>query len=701
MFNIIKYKSAFAIYFLIMAVLLEISTFILLGIGVIPAYYLYDFGLMLIIAGLIFLVPSKIAQMIISLAILIGQTLLIYVNYSLTTLYGDVFTFDMIKLFTAAFQAMGNDFTFVRMIIFLVIIDLAIIAGAIWLFRKLKKDGHKVTFHSNLTISLVVVLCIISGYGLISTTYSNIVKDSMTDEYVLTDKFLIEKSIFKLKAFKKFGTYGFYLNGFYTDLRDSSDDEIQDAIDFLNSTDICDESEVYGVDTGNNVIFIMMESLEWFAFSDGSFNSKIISNELTPNIYNLIYGFSEDTAKNFYGVEQLDDYNYSLKGYASTSYFSKSKTNISEGGAVLGSYPVGANLFDYANEKTNNVGQYGFSLMNILDTSNYDYVSSYAHSNVASFYSRDDSHKVIGFDNLYFKDTIPELSSEDMGWGNWMSEEEFMLSFIDDFIPDVDYNNNERFFSFYLNVSTHGNYDDVKGIDDRLNYTNLVKNSNWYQNVVKDYFQLGNTFLNRLVNYEASVVGLDRAIGVIIKNLLEKGIYDETTIVLFSDHNAYYHELSNDIKGVENSDFANIELNTVPFIIKSSGLARLGITINDYNNQEDLSSNYKYFDRFCSVYDILPSVLDLLGIEYLPSVYLGKSLFSEFDSEYVPVYYSHTGGMFGKYGYTDDLEIFNYELENIDDYKQIFEKSCLEFTKFLTANQLLYSDNLFLKLKKS
>ena len=39
------------------------------------------------------------------------------------------------------------------------------------------------------------------------------------------------------------------------------------------------------------------------------------------------------------------------------------------------------------------------------------------------------------------------------------------------------------------------------------------------------YGSKGDTFVNRLVNYQATIVGLDRAIGVLIQRLKDYGIY--------------------------------------------------------------------------------------------------------------------------------------------------------------------------------
>ena len=65
---------------------------------------------------------------------------------------------------------------------------------------------------------------------------------------------------------------------------------VEKAVNYFNSGETfdADNSTVFGASEGDNVIVIMMESLEWYGFTDGEYNSKTFSDELTPNIYKLI-----------------------------------------------------------------------------------------------------------------------------------------------------------------------------------------------------------------------------------------------------------------------------------------------------------------------------------------------------------------------------------------------------------------------------
>ena len=92
-------RFGLSLFYLACTIGIEIMTFVMLDIGFLPKYVLYDLGLMLMFMGIIFIIPNYLAQYIVTMFILLVQTVLTYVNYTLYHLYGDVFSFDMVKLF--------------------------------------------------------------------------------------------------------------------------------------------------------------------------------------------------------------------------------------------------------------------------------------------------------------------------------------------------------------------------------------------------------------------------------------------------------------------------------------------------------------------------------------------------------------------------------------------------------------------------
>lgn len=665
----IWHKIGFLTYYIFIAIILEVAMFLRLDLGVLPKYWLYDLSIILTIAGIIFIIPNHYIQAVFT-AIMIGvQIVLFYVNYSLFTLYGDIFSFDMINLFKEARTAITKDFSFIWLMVVLIVAYIVILAGIIRITLKRKK--YPISFRKNFSLVVVMMLLIMQGLS-VSTIVAQrnevYAQGSIVSADSISDAFLMDTSILKVASMKTFGFFGYYTNNILnTVTKHNSNHELLDsAIIYFNNGEAYDESssQVFGVDKGNNVIMVMMESLEWIAFSDGTYNSKTLSDELTPNIYSL-----------------------AKEGIIANNFFAKSKTNISEGVGFIGSYPIGKYMEQVT--KNSDPSQYGFTLPNMLKKEGY--TTNYFHTNESSYYDRNKTHPKLGFDGVYCWD-YPEFGyDDDYDWGAWIKEEDFVYAAMDYMIPEkanrYRYGEDaEKFFTFYTTVSSHGPYDNNPDNGDQVEYREFVKYGNtkdlpeeqkvkteWYSNVLNAYKDKDKHFMERLINYEATVVGLDRAIGALIKQLKEYGIYDTTTIVLYSDHNAYYHTLSNDIKGLNHSEYMDIDLNTIPLIIKTGASDK--VEVNE--------KGFKEINRFSSAYDLLPTVLDLLGIRFNKRIYVGNSLFGEIEdtfinesgnTEEVIVYYSLTGGLISDRMYTFNMnEYVHDEFVTIQYYNKFKE----------------------------
>ncbi len=687
-------KLLLLIYLVISALILEAVTFYLLDFGGMPKYFWYDFAIIFFIALLIYAIPNYTAQFVLSAILLAVQTILIYTNYSLTMIYGDLFSFDMFNLMGEAVNAVTTNFIYFSVLCTLVTLYTVLVILGTLLLKYVKRDKIDAKQHySSLMVILLVVLQVFS-LAIVAYDRDRINKASSINDvdYYTSDAFLMNSTLLKKSSYETFGTYGYYTNLVLSLIAEKDQDVINATISYFNNGNIYDgtyyvedtneikENGVFGIDSGNNVIMIMMESLEWFAFGDGNYDNTLsnLSNELTPNIYSLIY----------------DD---SLIG---TNFFAKSKTNISESYAILGMYPIGESLKDIVgNRYDSSKNTLGYSMPSILR--DMGYTTTYLHSNKISFYNRGLTHGNLGFDNVIGKDSIRDdsgnlvYSKDDLKWNNWAAEEE-IVTYAMDYIVPKDYEENP-FYTFYLNVSSHGAYteDDNEKDGDALRYYDYViygkdncvldENNNWklddeskrnneefytewYTNILNNYEESDPSLVQELVYYQCGAVGLDAAIGKIIEKLqntyYENGesLYDNTTIVLFSDHYSYYDNMSSRVKrGVNESGVEDIEVNTIPFILSSPGLREI-------YEQEIGDNNYMINDRFMSAYDIIPTLFDLMGIEFNENFYVGRSLYSPVDYHYndgvedraMIVYYSNTGGIFSEDIFTYDLANFTY-----------------------------------------
>lgn len=696
MLKIVANKFLLFFYFIVSALILEAVTFYLLDLGGMPDYFFYNLAIMIFIGILIYAIPNYTAQFVLYCIVLGIQVILIYTNYSLITIYGDLFTFDMLNLIGEATNAVTTNFIYLSIILSLITLYAIIVILGSLILHYIKKN--KIDAKQHYSALMVILLVVIQVFSLSIISYDrhtvNATSTIGSANYYTSDAFLMNSTLLKKSSYAKFGTYG-YMTNLILSLMTGKDQTIANAtINYFNGGNIYDgtyvdgsgetvSNGVFGIDEGNNVVVIMMESLEWFAFCDGNYDSEIknLSSELTPNIYSLIYD----------------------GGLINTNFFAKSKTNISESYAITGMYPIGESLTNLVggnyDESRNTLG---YSIPKILSESGY--TTSYVHSNEISFYSRSETHGNLGFDNVIGKDNLTDengdkiYTGDDLKWNNWAEEAEFVNYAMRYIVPET--YEKQPFYSFYLNVSSHGAYTagDNENDKDALKYYDYVmygeddcvlnddgyyvlddeskRNdanyyTEWYTNILNNYLESDPELVSELVYYECGAVGLDRAIGAIVEKLKNtyystgENLYDNTTIVLFSDHYSYYDNLSNRFKrGINESGLEDIEVNTIPLIISSPGLR------DSYGE-----NTYVVNDRFSSAYDIIPTLFDLLGIKFNENLYVGHSLFRPADYVYydgtemrdMVVYYSHTGGIFSKDIYSYDLSEFSYVQDDISE----------------------------------
>jgi lipoteichoic acid synthase len=211
-----------------------------------------------------------------------------------------------------------------------------------------------------------------------------------------------------------------------------------------------------------------------------------------------------------------------------------------------------------------------------------DYKTVAYHNHSYKFNRRDLSH--------------PNMSYDYKGIGNGLNVKktwpESDLEMIEKTVPE--YINSEPFHAYYMTVSGHMQY-------------NFSGNTMAYKNqkYVKDlpYPEEGKAYL-------ATQVELDLAMEHLLAKLEEAGIADKTLIALSADHYPYGLEdkVINELTGhpVEK----NFEIYKSPFILYTKGMEPVTI------------------DKPSSSLDIIPTLSNLLGLEYDSRLGVGKDIFS-------------------------------------------------------------------------
>ncbi len=351
---------------------------------------------------------------------------------------------------------------------------------------------------------------------------------------------------------------------------------------------------------GRNLIIVQVEAFQGFVIEN-----TINGQEITPFLNSLI--------KDSVYMENI--YHQVAGGNTSDAEFI---TNNSL-------YPIGSGAiyFRYPNNLYN-------SLSKALKAENYTTYASHAYK--PSFWNRQNFYDNAGFDNFFhlYKYELDEV----IGWA--VSDESFFRQTLD----MIDLNN--KFYSFNVTLSSHHPYDAFIGMG------NLDVGK--YQGK-----QLG-SFLKG-ARYD------DYALERLFEMLKERGIYDNSVIVIYGDHSALFEDQKEDLcefMGVEYNEFNWKNLQQIPVIIHVPGT---GLTERVTNVGGQI--------------DTLPTVANLMGLD-MPYM-LGKDMLNIPDNK----------------GYA----VLRYSTVITDDYMYISDTS--KYYDMKTGNVIdskIYSDDLKSKL---
>ena len=222
-----------------------------------------------------------------------------------------------------------------------------------------------------------------------------------------------------------------------------------------------------------------------------------------------------------------------------------------------------------------------FAMGNQLQMLGYE---TYAyHNHYFDYYFRNESHPNLGYtykglgNGLEVTETWPE------------SDIEMMELTIGEYIEK------QPFHTYYMTVSGHLQYT-FNG-----NYI-ASKNSELVENL---------PYSERVRAYLACNIELDRALSILIKELESAGIADDTLIAISPDHYPYGLEKN------EISELAGHEINTDFDLYK-------GVFLLWSEGMEPVEIN-----KTCSSLDIIPTISNLMGIEYDSRLLMGRDILSD------------------------------------------------------------------------
>lgn len=362
-------------------------------------------------------------------------------------------------------------------------------------------------------------------------------------------------------------------------------------------------SEYFGVSRGNNLVYILVESWEWYPY------------------YNDWYDY--ETAKILYpNLTALAEQSLIL-----SNFYQREKTDTAEMLSLLGTNPTGK----YTNYSFEN-NKYPFSLPNLFRSeaegngNTVKQLKSF-HQNTATFYNRDTLHKSVGFDELVGIEKMEKFGvdntwiTDEMGVGERTLDSITMEKMKGEMFPSV--TENEQFMTFWLTFSMHGYYVERQTLKEAGYYDKLDE-----LGVLPAGVSTEDDYLR---TYCATVMDFDKAIGYMMEELSSKNLLGNTTICMYSDHNTYYNNLSYHAKGIELDDF-NEELYRIPCLIYDQKLRQAMVDNGETVSADNVYHSATVIDKFTTTSDLIPTLLDIFGIKGWDNLYFGSSVFTDKES---------------------------------------------------------------------
>lgn len=314
-----------------------------------------------------------------------------------------------------------------------------------------------------------------------------------------------------------------------------------------------------GTGKGKNLIIIQMESFQNFLI-----DLKVDGQEITPVMNELV-------------KENL--------------YFNHFYQMVGQGNTSDAEFVVNSSFYIPYNEAaTQNYPDKDLpSLPKLLKSHGYD--TATFHTNVVEFWNRGELYKALGFDRYYDKkffgeeDTVFFGSSDEVLYKKTAAELEKM------------HQSGNPFYSHIISMTAHHPYT-MPHEKDRITLP-----ERYQDNMVGDYL--------RAQNYA------DYSLGLFIKELKEKGIWDNSVVLIYGDHlglpmyslDKQGLELMHEIYGRE---YGYIDMINIPLIISVSGM-----------NEPDVLENVG------GQVDLLPTVANLMGVSLENQIHFGQDLLNQ------------------------------------------------------------------------
>lgn len=259
-----------------------------------------------------------------------------------------------------------------------------------------------------------------------------------------------------------------------------------------------------GILEGKNVIVLQLESLQNFVI-----NKTLNGKEITPNLNKFIN-------------ENISFTNMNMQSYSTTA--------DSEHSTITSLYPM-ENGMSFAKYYTNTYN----TIFDNFNSAGYD--TSFMHGNYAYFWNRGNVYSRLGLDHLELKEQFEDVSEN---VSEYLSDELLYRQAVQKLSTY-----NQPFFTYIVAASSHTPFT-LEGLQDRS----------------KINIDVGKYKYSFLGNYLEAVNYADYAFGVFIDELKNVGLYEDTAILVFGDHNglSMYDEQMLDFLAETDSNLTDVDI---------------------------------------------------------------------------------------------------------------------------------------------
>ncbi len=264
------------------------------------------------------------------------------------------------------------------------------------------------------------------------------------------------------------------------------------------------ENNLKGILQDKNVIILQLESIQEFVI-----NKEINGKQITPNLNKFL-------------SENIKFTNMHMQSYSTTA--------DSEHSTITSLYPM-ENGMSFSKYYINTYDD----LFKIFKNSNY--YTSYMHGNYPYFWNRGNVYGRLKLDDLSLKEQFSDLSENINGD---LSDELLYKQAVQKIKQFK-----TPYISYIVTASSHTPYT-LEGLQDRSKIT--IDVGKYKDTYFGDYLEA--------VNYA------DYAFGVFIDELKKEGLYDDTAILVFGDHNGInmYNEEMIDFLNYIDKDLTDVDL---------------------------------------------------------------------------------------------------------------------------------------------